>query len=137
MTPDDEAPAAAVDAYIAALPDASRPAVEHLRATIRAAAPGATETISYQMPAFRAEGRMLVWYAAFARHCSVFPATERVVEALGDEVRPYLAGRGTIRFPLGRPLPLALVTRIVEVRLAENRAAARPRQSARRSRPDR
>jgi uncharacterized protein YdhG (YjbR/CyaY superfamily) len=108
-----------VDDYLAALPAGSRAALDALRATISAAAPGAVETISYQMPAFRADGRMLVWYAAFKRHCSLYPASRVVVDALGADLAPYVAGKGTIRFPLDRPIPVDLVTRIIEVRLQE------------------
>ena len=111
-----------VEAYMAALPDDRRAALEELRRTIRAAAPEATETIAYQMPAFRTDGRFLVSYAAFKAHYSLFPASDAVVAALGEELTPYLAGRGTIRFPAGTPIPAALVTRIVAVRLAENAA---------------
>ena len=127
MTP----PPRAVEAYLAALPDPSRAALERLRRTIRSAAPDATEGISYQMPAFKDQGRFLVAYAAFADHCSLFPATDGVKEALGDELAPYLSGRGTIRFTVDRPLPAALVTKVVRARLEENEAA-RARRSTRR-----
>lgn len=110
-----------VDDYLAALPDDRRPAVELLRQTINAAAPDATETIAYQMPALRSHrGQFLVSYAAYKHHYSLFPASDAVVQALGDELTPYLAGKGTIRFPATRPIPTSLVTRIVEIRLAEN-----------------
>ena len=114
-----------VEEYLAALPDDRRVVLEELRATIRAAAPEATETIAYQMPAFRSHGdRFLVSYAAFKRHSSLFPASGAVVEALGEELTPWLSGKGTIRFPVDRPIPLELVTRIVTVRLAETAARA-------------
>jgi uncharacterized protein YdhG (YjbR/CyaY superfamily) len=116
-----------VDGYLAALPEEQRTAVAQLRETIRAAAPEATETIAYNMPALRSHGgQFLVSYAAYKRHFSLFPASGAVVEALGDELRPYLAGKGTIRFPADRPIPLALVTRIVQVRLEENAERERP-----------
>jgi uncharacterized protein YdhG (YjbR/CyaY superfamily) len=113
-----------VDAYIAALPADRRAAVEELRRTIKAAAPEATELISYLMPAFKTHGQFLVSYAAFKRHYSLFPASEAVVEALGEELTPYLAGKGTIRFPADKPLPVTVVAKIVKVRLAENAARA-------------
>jgi uncharacterized protein YdhG (YjbR/CyaY superfamily) len=73
------------------------------------------------MPALRSHGgRFLVSYAAFKRHYSVFPASEGVIKACGDELRPYLAGKGTIRFPADQPIPINLVRRIVQSRLAEN-----------------
>ena len=114
--------------YLATVPDDRRAALETMRATIRAAAPEAVETIAYLMPALRSHGgQFLVSYAAFKRHYSLFPASEAVVAALGDELTPYLAGKGTIRFPADRPIPVELLTRIVEIRVAENAAAARPR----------
>jgi uncharacterized protein YdhG (YjbR/CyaY superfamily) len=114
-----------VDEYLAAIPEGQRAALEQLRQTIRAAAPEATETISYQMPTFKDQGRMLVSYAAFKDHCSLFPASTAVVDALGDELRPYLSGRATVRFQADKPIPTALVTRIVMARLEENAAARR------------
>jgi uncharacterized protein YdhG (YjbR/CyaY superfamily) len=110
---------ATVDAYLAALPEDRREAMSLLRRTIRAAAPDATEVITYKMPGFKVNGAFLVSYDAFKRHYSLFPASQVVVNALGDEIRPYLAGRGTIRFPASEPIPVDLVTRIVETRLKE------------------
>jgi uncharacterized protein YdhG (YjbR/CyaY superfamily) len=114
-----------VEAYLAALPEEPRAALEALRTTIRAAAPDATETIAYEMPAFKEHGRFLVSYAAFKDHCSLFPASEAVREALGDELEPYFSGKGTIRFHADKPLPTALVTKIVKVRIEENAARSR------------
>lgn len=112
---------ASVDDYLANLPDDRRTAMEEIRQAIREAAPEATETIAYKMPAFRSHGgRFLVSFDAYKRHYSLFPASEAVVETLGDELAPYLAGRGTIRFPADRPIPIELVRRIVEIRVAEN-----------------
>lgn len=108
-----------VDEYLAALPPPARMALEQLRATIRSAAPDATELISYQMPAFKMGGRLLVSYAAFKRHYSVFPASGFVRQALGAEVEPYVVGQGTFRFPADRALPLELIGRIVQARLEE------------------
>lgn len=112
-----------VDAYLAALPAPRRAELDELRRTIRAAAPEASETIAYQMPAYRSHGgRFLVSFGAFKSHTSLFPASDVVVAALGADLAPYLAGKGTIRFPADRPIPLALVTWVVQVRLAENAA---------------
>jgi uncharacterized protein YdhG (YjbR/CyaY superfamily) len=106
--------------YLAALPTDRREAVELLRRTVRAAAPDATETIAYDMPALRSHGgQFLVSYAAYKKHYSLFPASGAVVEALGGELTPYLAGKGTIRFPADKPIPVALVAKIVKVRLSE------------------
>jgi uncharacterized protein YdhG (YjbR/CyaY superfamily) len=115
---------ATVDEYLTRLPDDRRVAMEQLRQTIRAAAPNAHEQLSYKMPAFKTHGQFLVSYDAFKKHYSLFPASGGVVEGLGNEIEPYLAGRGTIRFPADRPLPLDLIRRIVEIRLAENEARA-------------
>ena len=110
-----------VDAYIAGLPDDARPAMEQLRATVLAAAPEATEVIAYNMPAMRSHGgQFLVSYDAYARHYSLFPASDVVVEELGAEIEPYLAGKGTIRFPKSRPLPLDTIRKVVEIRFREN-----------------
>jgi uncharacterized protein YdhG (YjbR/CyaY superfamily) len=114
-----------VDGYLATLPNDRRVAVEVLRRTIRAAAPEATETIAYEMPAFRSHGgQFLVSYAAYKNHYSLFPASGAVIEALGEAIEPYLAGRGTIRFPVGKAIPVALVRQVVRVRLEEVSARA-------------
>ncbi len=114
-----------VDDYLAELPADRRAVVEELRRTINAAAPEATETIAYDMPALRSHGgHFLVSYAAYKNHYSLFPASDEVVKALGEELTPYLAGKGTVRFPASRPLPVDVVTKIVKVRVAENAASA-------------
>ena len=121
-------PAKTVDEYVAALPDDRRGPMDSLRRAIRAAAPEADETIAYNMPAFRTrDGRFLVSYDAFKSHYSLFPFTDGMLAAFGDELAPYLAGKGTIRFPADRPIPEELVTRLVAVRVAElsGRDAAR------------
>jgi uncharacterized protein YdhG (YjbR/CyaY superfamily) len=114
-----------VQDYLAALPPEPRAALERLRATIKAAAPDATETISYQMPAFKRDGRFLVCYAAFKSHCSLFPASYAVMEKLAVELKPYVSGKGTIRFTAEEPLPAALVRKIVKLRVEENAALRR------------
>ena len=108
-----------VDEYMDGLPDDRRAVMEELRATIRAAAPTATEAISYNMPAFRLAGRFFVSYDAFKRHYSLFPWTDAMLAELGDEVRPYAVGKGTLRFPADEPIPFDLVTRIIEMRTRE------------------
>lgn len=118
---------ATVEEYLDRLAGDRRQRLDVLRRTIAAAAPEAVESIAYQMPAFRSHGRQfLVSYAAWKRHDSLFPASDAVVDALGDQIAPYLAGKGTIQFPLDRPIPVDLVRRIVAVRLAENAASERP-----------
>ena len=113
-----------VEDYLAALPEEPRAALEKLRKTIKAAAPQATETISYQMPAFKLHGRFLVYYAAFKDHCSLFPASKAVMEALREELKPYFSGKGTLRFHADKPIPAALVRKIVRVRIEENAAGS-------------
>lgn len=123
-------PSTAVEEYLAALPEEVRAALEKLRRTIRRAAPGATEVISYRMPAFKAHGRPLVAYGGFQNHCSFFPMSTRVIEDHLDELRPFYAGKGTLHFTPDQPLPAALVGKLVKERLAEN-AAGRSRRRRR------
>jgi uncharacterized protein YdhG (YjbR/CyaY superfamily) len=117
------APPTTVDSYLAALPPDRRSAVETLRRTVKAAAPEAIESIAYQMPALRSHGgQFLVSYAAYKAHYSLFAASDAVVAACGEELTPFLAGKGTIRFPAAKPIPTELVAKVVKVRLAENAA---------------
>jgi uncharacterized protein YdhG (YjbR/CyaY superfamily) len=117
---------ATVEEYLASLPVERRAVVNQLREAIKAAAPEATETIAYSMPAFRSHGgQFLVSFAAYKAHYSLFPASGAVVEALGQELAPYLSGAGTIHFPANEPLPLAIVSKVVRIRLAENAAHGR------------
>lgn len=114
-----------VEDYLASVSPDRRTALEELRRTIRAAAPDATESIAYGMPAYRGRRRqVLVSFAAFRDHVSVFPASAAVQAELGAEIAPYLSGKATLRFAVGRPIPLTLVTRLVEIRIAEDGAAA-------------
>ena len=109
-------PAATVDEYIDRAPEPGRAALMKMRATIRSVLPReATEVISYKMPAFK-HGKVLVWYAAFKDHCSLFPTAE-VIGAFKDELAGYGTSKGTVRFPIGKPLPIALIKRLVKARL--------------------
>ena len=114
-----------IEEYLAALPEPSRRALEQLRKTIKDAAPEAIETISYQMPTFKEHGRVLVSYGAFKDHCSLFPASKGVMAAHGEALRPYFSGKGTLHFTVDRPIPPALVKKIVKTRIQENRARGR------------
>jgi len=116
--------ASTVDERLAALPSERRAVLQQVRDAIRTAAPGATEGIAYGMPAYRLDGRFLVSFDAYRNHTSLFPASQAVQDALGAELAPYLSGRGTIRFPANRPLPVNLVTWVVQVRLGELAAEA-------------
>jgi uncharacterized protein YdhG (YjbR/CyaY superfamily) len=106
------------------VPEGARAALEELRETIRDIAPEATESIAYGMPAFRHRGRFLVSYAAYKRHCSLFPASKAVMEELGAELKTYFSGKGTLQFQADEPIPPELVKKVVKIRLEEN--AGRP-----------
>ena len=111
-----------IDEYLAALSDEKRAALEKLRKTIKAAAPKAEECISYQLPAFRLEGKPLVAFGAAAKHYALYPMSSRTIEAHKDELQGYETSKGAIRFPLDKPLPVGLVRTLVKARIAENAA---------------
>jgi uncharacterized protein YdhG (YjbR/CyaY superfamily) len=117
-----------VDDYLAALPEDARATLE-IRKTIKAAAPKATEGISYQMPMYKQQG-MLVGFAAFKDHCSLFPGAKPVA-TYKDELKAYKTSKGTIRFPIGKPLPAALVKKLVKARIDENEARVRTKEKKR------
>jgi len=117
----------AVDGYLAALPDDKRAALERLRRVIHAAAPEAEECISYGLPAFRLDGRMLVWFGAAARHCAFYPGG--VLTEYAKELKEYDTSKGTIRFQPDDPLPAALVRKVVKARIAKNAAERRRSKS--------
>jgi uncharacterized protein YdhG (YjbR/CyaY superfamily) len=107
-----------VDEYVARVPEPARSTLNKMRAAIRSAAPPqATETISYRMPAFKYKG-VLVWFAAFSKHCSLFP-TASVIEAFKNELKGFSTSKGTIHFPTDKPLPTALVKKLVKARVAQ------------------
>lgn len=110
-----------IDEYLAPLSSDKRAALEKLRRAIRSAAPGAEECISYQIPAFRLGGKLLVAFGAAANHCAFYPGA-RPVQDLKDELEAYDASKGTIRFQADSPLPAALVRKLVNTRIAEHAA---------------
>ena len=109
-----------IDEYLAALSEDKRTALEKLRKVIRAAVPKAEECISYQIAAFRFNGRMLVGFGATAKHCAFYLMSSSTVEAHADELKNYDTSKGAIRFQADKPLPSALVRKLVKARIAEN-----------------
>lgn len=109
-----------VEEYLASVPSSARSAFIQLRKAIQSAVPReAVETISYRIPAFKHDG-MLIWFAAFSNHCSLFP-TAAVIEAFKDELKGFSMSKGTIHFPVDKPIPAALVRKLVKARVAEKR----------------
>jgi uncharacterized protein YdhG (YjbR/CyaY superfamily) len=107
-----------VDEYLAGVPEPARSTLKKIRAAIRSAAPPeATEVISYRMPAFKHK-EVLVWFAAFSDHCSLFP-TAAVIEAFKNELKGFTTSKGTIHFPTDKPLPVALLKKMVKARVAQ------------------
>jgi uncharacterized protein YdhG (YjbR/CyaY superfamily) len=111
-----------IDEYLAGVSEEKRAALQQLRKTILGVIPTAEECISYQMPAFRHEGRVLVFFAAAANHCAFYPGG--MVNEFKDDLEGYETSKGTIRFQPERPLPASLVRRIVNARVAQNAAKA-------------
>jgi len=120
-------PATDVREYLSSLPPDARGALERLRKTVKAIVPKATETISYGIPVFKHDG-LLVGYAAFKNHCSFFVMSSAVLEAHKGELKGYDTSKGTIRFPKDRPLPAALVKKLVKARVRENEARLKARR---------
>lgn len=116
------APAKDVDEYLAGVPKEARATLEKLRQTIRAAAPAASEGISYQMPMYKQHG-MVIGFAAFKNHCSIFPGSA-VMDAHKEELKRYDTSKGTIRFPASKPPPAALIKKLVKARIKENEERA-------------
>ena len=107
-----------VDEYLAGVPEPARSTLNRIRAAIRSAVPPeATEAISYRMPMFKYKG-LLLGFAAFSNHCSLFPGSS-VIEAFKHELKGFHTSKGTIRFPVDKPLPAALVKKLVKARIAE------------------
>jgi uncharacterized protein YdhG (YjbR/CyaY superfamily) len=115
-----------VDEYLARVPEPARSTLNRIRATIRSVVPPeATEAISYGMPTFRYKGPLL-GYAAFPNHCGLYPMNPAVIVAFQDELKRFETSKGTIRFPIDKPLPAALVKKLVKARIAENERKQQP-----------
>jgi uncharacterized protein YdhG (YjbR/CyaY superfamily) len=109
-----------MDEYIATFPNATQKILQEVRATIQAAAPDAEEKISYNIPTFTLNGTYLIYFAGWKNHISIYPIPTGT-EAFNKQVSQYVEGKGTLKFPTDKPLPLKLITRIVKLRVAENR----------------
>ena len=107
--------------YLATLTDEQRAVLGGLRDAILAAAPGAEEHFSYGIPAFRLDGKTLIWFAAWKNHYSLYPMSAATLRDHADELAGYPTSKGTVRFPASRPLPHDLVTKLVRARVAELR----------------
>ena len=118
-----------IDEYLAGVPEPARTTLSKVRAVIRSVVPKeAAEAISYGIPTFKYQGS-LVAFAAFKNHCSLFPMSKAVIEAFKNELKGYETSKGTIHFPLDRPLPAALLKKMVKMRMAQNEERKRPRHS--------
>jgi uncharacterized protein YdhG (YjbR/CyaY superfamily) len=115
--------ATSIDEYIAGFPPRTREVLEEVRALIKASAPGATETISYSMPTFDLNGKHLVHFAGYEKHVGFYPIPSGI-EVFKEELEPYKHGKGSVQFPLDRPMPTDLIRRIVEFRARENTGKA-------------
>ncbi len=108
-----------IDEYIAAQSETVQGTLQRVRSAIRNALPDAEEVISYKMPTYKLHGRAVLYFAAWKRHYSLYPASERIVAAFKDELAPYEVHKGTIRFPLDKPVPVKLIGRIAKLRAKE------------------
>jgi len=122
-----------VDEYIAGFPNEVRTILEKVRTTIRKAAPGAQEKISYRIPTFTLDGKYLIYFAAFQKHVGLYPAP-RGAEEFQEQLAAYGGGKGTVQFPFDKPIPFGLITRIVKFRIKENLARAKARETVKKKR---
>jgi uncharacterized protein YdhG (YjbR/CyaY superfamily) len=107
------------DEYDAMFPEKVQAILQRIRGTVRRALPGAEEVISYGMPAFKMHGEVILWFAAWKRHYSLYPVNGRLFEAFKRELEPYVVEKGTLRFPLSEPVPVKLIGRIAKFRAKE------------------
>jgi uncharacterized protein YdhG (YjbR/CyaY superfamily) len=119
VNPNDRVPQS-IDEYLSGVPEPARSTLQKIRATIRSAVPAeATESIFYRMPAFRYKGPLIA-FAAFTNHCSVFPMSASLIEQFKGDLKKYVTSKGAIRFPMDKPLPEALVKKLVKARVKQN-----------------
>ena len=119
-----------IDEYIAGFPKDVQEILEKIRMTIRKAAPDAEETISYLIPTFTLKGKYLIYFAAYKKHIAVYPVPAGDAE-LNEELSVYQTGKGTLQFPLDKPIPYGLITKIVKLRVKENLAKAEAKEKKR------
>ncbi|MFL5487447.1 MAG: iron chaperone [Gemmatimonadaceae bacterium] len=122
---DDKRQREQVQQYFASLPPDTRRRLKELREVIRATAPSAVDAFSYGIPAFRLDGRLLVWYAGWKQHVSIYPMTAVIRRGLTRELEGYEMAKGTIRFPLSERLPSRLIGRLVKARMTQLRSASK------------
>ena len=125
-------PATEIRTYFDALPPAARRHLTALRNAVRAAVPEVEDAFSYRIPGYRVDGRVCVWYAAFKEHVSLYPIGAAIRLAHAEALEGYKTATGTVQFPLSRPIPVALVKKLVAARLTEMRAAATKRAAGKR-----
>ncbi|MBI3743779.1 MAG: DUF1801 domain-containing protein [Chloroflexi bacterium] len=114
-----------VSAYIAAAPKDVRGKLKQMRAIVKALAPGAEEKISYGMPAYKLRGRVLVYFAAFKNHIGFYPGSGTVLKVYAPDLRRYKTSKGTVQFPLERPLPVALIRKLIRAKIKLNEGVSR------------
>lgn len=119
-----------VDDYIAAQREELRPVLEQVRAAIRKAVPDAVETISYQMPAYKAAGGVVIFFAGWKEHFSLYPFADDVVAQFAKELAPYERSKGTIKFPLSQKPPLKLIEKLAKARAADTQKRFEAKQAA-------
>jgi len=108
-----------IDEYLSRTPEPARSTLLHMREAIHAAVPEATEAITYQMPTFKYRGHSIVAFAAFKKHCSLFPMSGAVIEQFKDELERFHTSKGTLQFPLDKPLSAALLKKLIKARIAQ------------------
>ncbi|MET7253895.1 iron chaperone [Dyadobacter fermentans] len=113
-----------IDEYIATFPKDVQEVLQEIREAITSVAPDAVETISYDMPTFNLNGTYLIYFAGWKKHIALYPVTGKISEVLAAELSGYKGTKGSVHFPLNKPMPLDLIRRITELRIAENQAAA-------------
>lgn len=117
-----------IDDYLLTHNPEVREQLEIIRGAVHSCVPEAQEVISYSMPAFKYKGRVLVYFAGFKRHCSLFPAGSKVLETMSDELSAYRTAKGTLQFQYGKKLPLTLIKKIIRARAKENAELARTKE---------